>query len=1047
MTAYSFKTIEPAVLDFWKDAKIYELLVQRNMGKKKFYYLDGPPYTTGKIHIGHAWGKALRDSLMRYKRMQGFDVWDRPGFDMHGLPIEVSVEKELGIKDKKEIVNKFGLQKFIEECQKYSLAQLWPMVDDFKRLGVWMDWQNPYMTIKNEYIEGAWWALAQADAKKLLYLGKKAMTWCPRCATALAKHELEYDDRTDESIFVKLPIVGKNKEFLIVWTTTPWTIPFNLAVMVNPKVQYSYVDAEGEVWIVATKCRERVGKATKRNLLEKNPIKTVFGKDLLGLKYGQPFKDEVAFHRDNKEKAAYSVVLSDKYVSIEDGSGLVHCAPGCGPEDFEVGKEYGLSPFNEADDHGCFSEKMGSLAGLVAKVDDVKFIELLDAKGLIAAQKKVKHEYAHCWRCKTPVIFRATDQWFLGMEKLRDKMVEKNQKVYWVPDWAGNRQFDSWLKSLQDWCISRQRFWGVPLPIWTCSCGKHKVVGTRAELKKLSGKELENLHRPWIDQVTFACECGKEMVRVPDVLDVWLDSGVGAWATLNYPSDPNKFKELGWPDVILEGKDQIRGWFNSLMCMSMVSFGEVPYKAVYMHGFINDAQGRKMSKSLKNFITPYEIIEVYGADTLRYYQIGAAQPGLDLNFNHDDAKIKYRNLSVLWNVHNFVREFAQELKVKPIDLDRTVMHSLFGVEERYMHSKLQSTIKHVTELFETYHLNEVPSVVEDLYLTLSRSYIQMVREKAAIGDENERKVVFYTIATCLVETLKLLAPIAPFITEQMWQNLKGDFGLGDSVHLTLWPKVNVKEIDVKLEAQMGVASAVMQSILAAREKAKISVRWPIKVVQVVSHDDAVLVALEELEDIIKTQTNCKEVHGHKEFVEVKLSVKPNQGMLGKTFGAKSPKVMRAFEKLAGGKVIESLAKEGKFSVKIDGETLELNKDHIVIERDVPKRYVECEFKNGLVYLDTQRTDDLEAEGFAREVMRRVQQMRKDAGLKKTDKIELYVQGSAALAGMLKRWVSRIQEKCGAKECVLDTKPPNEKYDSSAEEKIKDETVNLFLDKA
>lgn len=1031
-------------MDFWKDKQIYEKAVKKNSGKKKFYYLDGPPYTTGRIHVGHAWGKALRDAVLRYKRMQSFDVWDQPGFDMHGLPIEVSVEKELGIKDKKEIINKLGLAKFIEACQKYALDQLWPMVTDFKRLGVWMNWQNPYMTIKNEYIEGAWWALAKANERKLLYLGKKSMTWCPRCATALAKHELEYETRSDDSIFVKLPVEGKPNEFLIVWTTTPWTIPFNLAVMAHPDFDYVKAKVDSETWILAEALAPGVigavaGKQYK--VLEK-----IKGSKLAGTKYVHPFREEVKFHQEIKEKHAHRVILSEQYVSTDAGSGLVHCAPGCGPEDFEVGKEHGLPPFNEVDEHGCFSEKMGSLAGMVAKQEDEKFIQLLEDKGLLVNKVKVSHEYAHCWRCKTPVIFRATDQWFLAMEKLKDEMVEKNKKVYWIPDWAGNRWFDSWLRSLQDWCISRQRFWGVPLPIWTCMCGKHKVISSRAEIKNLTGKELENLHRPWIDQVIIKCECGRDMHRIPDVLDVWLDSGVAPWATLDYPSDESKFKQMGFPDLILEGKDQIRGWFNSLMCMSMVSFGQIPYKAVYMHGFINDSQDRKMSKSMKNIISPYEIIDAYGADTLRYYQIGAAQPGVDMNFNHQDAKMKHKNLIVLWNLQKFVIELARELKSAPNKMDDVVMKSLGDIEERFMLSKLNSAIKTVTDLFDSYRLNEIPAVVEDLFLTLSRSYIQMVRDKAAVGDENERKAVLYTIYTSLTEGLKLFAPIAPFISEQIWQNLRQEFKLQEeSIHLCDWPKANVKDINTKLEKQMLMADHVVQAVLAARERMKLSLRWPVKNAQIVSQDDDVLQTIEELEDVIKYQTNCKDVHGHKEFAEVQMKVKANAGALGKAFGAKSPGIMTKLAELSANSILSQLAKDGKFAVKIDKETVELNKDHIVVERDVPKKYVETEFRHGFVYLDTERSEELDAEGYSREVMRRIQELRKEAGMQKADKALVYVQTDSGSVKMLEQWRQRMEEKCGAT-VKLGSTDPVKKHAYVAEEKVKDRTFKIFADK-
>lgn len=1044
MSAYEFKAVEQGVLDLWKDQKTYQKAVEKNKNGKKFFYLDGPPYTTGKIHIGHAWGKALRDSILRYKRMSGFNVWDQPGFDMHGLPIEVSVEKELGIKDKQEIINKIGLGKFIEECEKFALKNLWPMVEDFKRIGVWMNWDNPYMTIRNEYIEGAWWAIAQAHKRDQLYVGKKSMTWCPRCATALAKHELEYENRKDKSIFVKFPIFGKKGEYLIIWTTTPWTLPFNMAVMVHPDFDYVRAQVDGEVWVVA--------EALAQNLIEKiadkkyKVLETLKGKKIAGLKYEHPFLAEIKFHQDCKEQNHTRVVLSDKYVALDAGSGLVHCAPGCGPEDFEVGKQNGLTAFNETDEHGKFPPSTGALEGLYAKKDDETFIALLEKKGLLLEKSTINHEYAHCWRCKTPVIFRATNQWFIAVEKLREQMQSQNKNIKWNPSWAGEKWFDSWLSSLQDWCISRQRFWGIPLPIWMSQSGDYVVISSAEELKKLSGKELENLHRPWIDEITFTNKKGEIMRRVPDVLDVWMDSGVAPWATLNYPRDQKLHKELGTPDLILEGKDQIRGWFNSLACMSMVSFGTIPYKAVYMHGFINDSQGRKMSKSLKNYITPYEITDVYGADTLRYYQIGGAQPGLDLNFNHDDAKLKHKNLIVFWNLHKFIADLANELGENPSKMDDTVMQAMFSTEEKFIFSKLHSTIKKVTELFDNYKFNEIPWAIEELYLTMSRTYIQMVRDKAAVGDDNERKTVLYALYKTYTETLKLFAPIAPFITEHLWQVYKKEFKLGEeSVHLCSWPKFDSKKINHELEEQIQTAGEVIQAILAGREKAKLSVRWPLKKVTVISHDKNILHTVEKLEDVINYQTNVKDIEAHHEIADIKMTIKSNIGPIGKDFGKKSPKILAKIAQLSSKMVLADLSKTESHKIEIDGETIELKRNHFIIEREVPKHLIEVEFKQGFVYLDVARNDELDTEGYAREAMRRIQQLRKDAGLQKTDKANVYIQTNKELCEMLDPWKARISEKCGAT-TVIGSIKPTRKHEHTATEKIKEYELTFFLDK-
>ena len=648
---YTPQEIEEEILNYWKKKKIYSKIVKRNKNGKDFYYLDGPPYTSGKVHLGIAWSKALRDSLMRYKRAKGFNVWDRAGFDTHGLPTAHKVQEKFNIKHKEEIP-KFGVDKFVSECRKLSMENKEIMVKDFERLGVWMNFDDAYMTLDNEYMEGEWWLIKKAHENNRLYEGEKVMHWCPSCGTSLAKHELEYDNVNEKSIFVKFKtILGKN-QYLIVWTTTPWTIPFNMGVMVNPELDYvkAKIEDTGETWIIAKALANMVisGVAEKKFEI----IEEFKGKKLQGTRYIHPFYDEINYHQKTmkENENAYRVILSEEFVDTSSGSGLVHCAPGCGPEDFEIGKVNDIPAFNILDEEGKFPKKMGPFEGLIAKKNDKEFTKALDDKGLLIAETDVEHEYAHCWRCKEPVIFRLTKQWFFKIEDLKEKMRELNKNVNWVPDWAGNRQFDSWLENLKDNSITRQRYWGCPVPIWKCKCGKYEVIGSIKELEEKSKKKApKDLHKPAIDNVTIPCECGEEMHRIPDILDVWVDAGVASWTCLYYPQKKDLFEKL-WPaDFILEGKDQIRGWFNLLFVASMVSMQKPSYKAVYMHGFINDAQGRKMSKSLGNYILPQEVVEKFGADTLRYYMIGAANPGVDLNYNFDDAKLKHKNLMILWN--------------------------------------------------------------------------------------------------------------------------------------------------------------------------------------------------------------------------------------------------------------------------------------------------------------------------------------------------------------------------------------------------------------
>ncbi len=974
---YDPKTVEPSVLQFWEENKTYEKAKEKTQKGKKYYYLDGPPYTSGKVHLGTAWGKSLRDSLLRYKRMQGFNVWDRAGFDTHGLPTAHAVQKKFGIKNKDEIPT-FGVKKFIDECKKLCVENKDIMVEDFKKIGIWMGFERPYMTLDNSYIESEWWLIKKAHENKRLYEGEKTMHWCAKCGTALAKHELEYKTIKDESIFLKFKLKNKKNEYLIIWTTTPWTIPFNLAVMVNPDEEYVKVDVEGETWIIAGKLAGLFlqGVAEKKYKV----IETIKGEKLKGFEYEQPLYSELKEVYDKIKKKslnAFTIILSDKYVDATSGSGLVHCAPGCGPEDYEVGYENKILPFNNLKEDGVFPEEMKIFSGWTAKKDDKKFIEYFDEKGILVASNPVEHEYAHCWRCKSPVIFRTTKQWFFKIEDLKEKMRELNKKIKWVPDWAGEKQFDSWLENLRDNGVTRQRYWGCPAPIWRCKkCKKYEVIGSVKELEEKSKQKAPaDLHIPEIDKIKLKCECGQEMKRIPDILDVWVDAGVSSWACLDYPAREDWFKEF-WPaDFILEGKDQIRGWFNLLFVASMIAIKKPSYKAVYMHGFINDAQGRKMSKSLQNYILPAEVIDNYGSDTLRYYTISGADPGLDLNYNQADCKLKMKNLTVFWNLQNLILGMIKELG-NPLKFDIEKIEENFGHEEKFIFSKLNKTIKSMTDKYDNYFVNETPKIAEELYLSLSRDYIQMTRETSSTGNNAEKKRILYTITKTYIECLKLMSPITPFITEQIWQTLKQELNLKEeSVHLCGWPKAEEKWINEELEEQFSVIANIIQTTLAGREKVKISLRWPIKEIRIVSDKEDVKKAVEELNEIIKRMTNVKEVN---------------------------------------------------------------------LESGKGKKYVDIEFKHGTIQINTEMNDELLAEGYYREITRRIQALRKKSGLQKQDRIKLFLKTDSSLKKMLTKWAENIKEKVGANVLDVSCEDTSEKYEHSSEEKIKEKEIKIFF---
>ncbi|MBW3001904.1 isoleucine--tRNA ligase [Candidatus Woesearchaeota archaeon] len=1038
------KDIEPEVLKFWEANDIYEKVKARNKGKEKFYFLQGPPYTSGRLHIAHAWNNSAKDVVMRYKRMRGFDVWDRAGYDMHGLPTENAVMKKLGLKTKEEIAA-YGVDKFVKECIKFSSDNALLMDKDLWRVGVWMDYDKAYWPIKKYYIEGEWWLIKKAHEEKRLYKGKKVMTWCASCETALAKHELEYETDQDNSIFLKFQVEDKPNEYLIIWTTTPWTIPYNLAVMVNPELDYVKAEVDGETWIVS----KALVNVLIKGLTDKDYkiIEEFKGTKLEGLHYKHPMIDEIKSLQEVKKshKNTHSVIMSTEYVDVTAGSGLVHCAPGCGPEDYEVGMEYDLPAYNNLNERGIF-EDMGPYDGKQAKVDDKFFIEKLKDMGVLIEVTPVEHEYAHCWRCHKPVVFRATTQWFMKVEDLREKLIDENKDVFWVPG-DFSKRYDNWMDNLKDNSITRQRFWGCPVPIWECEkCGNVTVIGSEEELrsKSVDNKVPEDLHRPWIDDIKIKCKCGEEVSRIPDVVDVWIDSGTASWNCLEYPANKEHF-EKWWPaDFILEASEQVRLWYSMLNICSTIAFGKKSYDAVYSHGMILDWQGTKMSKSLGNIVSPYEVIDKYSADILRYY-MNETTAGENINFNWESVKIKQRNLTVLWNIHKLVINLAKELGVDPETLEPK--EDLLGIEEKFMLSRLNSTIKQVTDLFEVYQIDKTITLIEKLFLDLSRMYIQLTRDKASVGTPEEKEVVLYTVYQVLFETIKMFNVIAPFINEKMYLNFKEVFDLQEeSVNLLSWPEAEEEFVDEEVEKNMNDAFLVVQSILNAREKAGLGVRWPVKAVEIVTKDEGIKLASDTMDAIIMRQTNVKEINTHEEFPVIKKTAKLNIAPLKESFNDLAPKIIAKFGTESTKKIADNLEKKGKVELTVEAQKVTLLPEHVILDRQVPDNFIEVEVKGGFIYLDKTRTDELDAEGYARESMRRVQAARKKAGLQKVDTISLYLKVDDTLAKMLESWSKQIKEKCGAVSIKISTEPPAKKMEFESQDNIKGKTLEIFFDK-
>jgi isoleucyl-tRNA synthetase len=1004
---YSPKQVEKEINEFWEKNKIYHKV--KNRGDKLFFFVDGPPYTTGRIHLGTAWNKVIKDTILRFKRMQGYKVMDTPGWDMHGLPIEVKVEQMLGFKTKRDIEN-YGIDKFVAKCMEYALKNKDAMTEQFKALGVWMDWDNPYMTIKAEYINSAWWTIKRAYEQGLLEKKLRVVNWCPRCETALADAEVEYADKEDPSIYVKFPVKGDDNTFIVIWTTTPWTLPANMAVAVHPDFEYAKFkavkDGKEEFLIMAKDLAENV--LSKGGYESWELVETYKGKELYGLEYEHPLVEEVPIQKNWKH-----IVVTADFVAHEN-TGCVHIAPGHGLEDFELGLKEGLDVFNPVDDRGVFKAEAGKYQGLHVFEANPIIIEDLRAKGLLLADEKIVHRYGHCWRCKTPIIYRATEQWFLAVSKLKDKMLEEIDKVEWIPEWAGSARFKDWVENARDWCISRQRYWGIPIPIWICEkCGKMKVVGS---IDEVPWKDDLDLHRPKIDEVVFECECGGKMYRVKDVFDVWFDSGVASWGTLAYPlklSDEEFFKI--WPaDFITEGHDQTRGWFYSQLGASVISFGKAPYRTVLMHGFTLDEQGRKMSKSLGNVVEPEEVVEKIGVDGFRLYVLSSAL-WEDLRFSWEEAKNVLRQLNIYWNAIRFAytymsldKHLLSEEKVKEIlgvGLEQA-LSKIEDYENRWILSRLESLNKLACEAMEKYQLHRVVRAFLDFVVEdFSRWYIQLIRPRVWVEKDDPLKLATYlTLLRVIEKSAKIIAPFAPFLAEFIYQRFVKEFKGGEeSIFMEGYPKADESFIDKELERSMAIVREIFEAVSSARQKAKRKLRWPLRKVVIESRDENVRKAVEMLESIIKAQCNVKEVEVVDEF-EKEIVVKPNYKVVGRVLKEKVKDFAKYIESLSK-EELKKIAESGV--VEFGGIKLE---NAVVVEYKLPEGYEVAEFSKGNVYVYTVLDEELKREAYARELVRRIQEMRKELDLNVEEFIEVTVDFDAKL---VEGWTDYIKRETRA----------------------------------
>lgn len=1022
-SSYQSQEIEESVQRFWRKEDIFRKVRELHKEGEDFFFVDGPPYTTGNIHLGTAWNKIIKDSILRFHRMCGKNVIARAGYDMHGLPIEVRVEQKLGFSSKKDI-EKYGIGLFIEQCREFAETNERAMSEQFLRLGVWMDFDDPYKTIDPGYLEAAWWTLARADEEGMLEKGYRVVNWCPRCATAIADAEVEYWDEKDPSIYVKFPLEGREKEFLVIWTTTPWTLPANVAVAVHPGLSYVRVDAKKDgkreiLWMAEDLVDPvlRRGRYQDFIILEKKQ-----GSELKGLTYRSPLEEQVPLQKE----IAHRVVTAD-FVTLEN-SGMVHIAPGHGWDDYVLGCSEGLPILCPVDAQGNFTDDSGMLSSLYVKdADPVVMRELGDH---LLATETVTHRYGHCWRCKTPIIFRATEQWFLKASEKKEQMLSEVEKVTWYPVWAGSARFHDWIKDARDWCISRQRYWGIPIPIWQCrSCGSQRVIGTLQELREASGAPLNDPHRPWVDEVTIPCRCGSTMHRVEDIFDVWFDSAVASWATLRYPSQKDEFDRL-WPAAfITEGQDQTRGWFYSQLGASTIAFHRAPYRSVLMHGFALDAEGRKMSKSLGNVVTPEEVISQHGVDVLRLYVLSGNAPWDDLRFNWEGVKNVNRAVNILWNVYRFPLPYMILDGFSPGARDGKWDDSFvrdhfpqMAAEDRWIISRINTVATQVTESVRQCQLHRATRALLSFILEdLSRWYVQLIRPRMWLeGDSPEKQAAYESMYYVMRTLLVLCSPFAPHIAETMFGNLRlpGD---PESVHMLDWVEGDPGLIDESGEVAMTVVRSFDEAQANARQAGKRKLRWPVRECVVVAETPEVAAAIRDLNAICLDRANARMVRATEGTYErIGWRAEPVMKALGPAFGKAAPRVKELIL-AADGNSLKPVLDAGKNVELTDGETVfRIGPGQVTFVQQLPENIFSAPMAGGTVYVDVGLTPDLEAEGYSREIIRRLQEMRRQLDLRVEDFIRAEASIPDPRIGVMVRdqWRQGIMEEVRAKEFLV-----------------------------
>ncbi|MBI1805306.1 MAG: isoleucine--tRNA ligase [Ignavibacteriae bacterium] len=1006
----NYSQLEQEILKFWKESSIFEKSVSSREGMPGFTFYEGPPTANGRPGIHHVMSRTLKDLICRYKTMRGFQVHRKAGWDTHGLPVEIEVEKMLGFKHKDEIV-KYGVAKFNEECRKsvWKYKTEWETMTE--RMGYWVDLQHPYVTFENSYIESVWWSLKQYFDKDMIYKGYKIQPYCPRCETPLSSHEvsLGYEDVKDPSVYVKFKVKGEENAYFLVWTTTPWTLISNVALAVHPEVNYVRVEHKGETLILAeARLGILEGEYTVHERLK--------GKKLAGKEYERLFN-----YHQVKERGWY--VVEADFVTTQDGSGIVHMAPAYGEDDYQTAKKYGLPTIHPVNKSGEFGPEVTDFAGKFVKDADPDIIWNLKERNLLYKKEKITHSYPHCWRCKTPLLYYARDSWYIATTKYAKRMVELNKTINWFPPEVGEGRFGNWLEENKDWSLSRDRFWGTPLPIWVCEkCGALKCIGSIAEYKK--GKNVReplDLHKPFVDQVTFDCSCGGEMKRTPELIDVWYDSGAMQFAQWHYPfENVGTFTNRHPADYICEGIDQTRGWFYSLHSISTFLFDRPAYKNILVNDLILDKEGQKMSKSKGNTVDPFKIIEQYGADTVRWYLVATSPPWRPTLFGEDGlVEVQRKFIGTLVNTYAFFSLYAN------IDsftfAKERVPNSQRPEIDRWILSLLNSMVANYIAAMETYDVTKAARMVSDFTIDqLSNWYVRRNRRRFWKSEMGPDKLSAYqTLYECLMTVAKLMAPFAPFLAEEIFRNLNSvtKKELGESIHLAMLPDVDEPAIDTKLEGRMEKAQRIVSIVRAIRNKVNLKVRQPLKRVIIPVSSDVDKKTIEQMEDIILDEINVKMVEYVSDDSEiVHKTVKPNFKSLGPKHGKMVQPIANAIRSF-GPQEIKEIESKGEIMISVNGLDVTIAREDVEMLHENIKGWVAESEGDLTVALDTELTGELINEGFAREFVNRVQNMRKDSGFDVTDRIRIYFNGNDRLMKAVTSLNSYIMNETLAVELV------------------------------